>query len=112
MLAATYGQVEMQQPTVGSFARGSQVKIWDVKTGREVRSLASGDLPHEAEFSTDGRTIATIGSMGQISLWDAQSGTKRDLTSSPMAGLTNMGNIGNIKPGKMPTMPNMNFLRN
>ncbi len=104
MLAVTYGVMEMQHPTPGSFSRGSQVKIWDVKNGRELRSLNSGDIPLEAEFSADGRTVGTIGSMGQISLWDAQSGNKRELTSSPMAAIQNMGNI---KPGQMPSMPNM-----
>ena len=105
MLVASYSAVEMQKPTMGSYAQGSQVKLWEVKTGREARSLASGDLPVEAEFSSDGRTLGTIGAMGQISVWDAQSGTKRDLTSSPMAAMTNMGNI---KPGQRPTMPNIN----
>jgi WD40 repeat protein/uncharacterized caspase-like protein len=107
MLAVTYSALEMQQSTPGapgSFARGSQVKIWDVKSGREVRSIASGDIPSEAEFSADGRTIGVIGSMGQIALWDAQSGNMRELTSSPMAAMKNMGNI---KPGQMPNI-NMN----
>jgi WD40 repeat protein/uncharacterized caspase-like protein len=107
LLAVIYGPGDDAQKTVtpGSFSRGSQVKIWDVKNGREVRSLVSGDIPAEADFSADSRTIATVGSMGQISVWDAQSGTKRDLTSSPMNALTN---LGNIKPGQMPAMPNMN----
>ncbi|HZN05795.1 MAG TPA: caspase family protein [Pyrinomonadaceae bacterium] len=107
LIAASYNQIEIQQPTVGSIGRGSQVKIWDVKTGRELRSLAANEFPSDAEFSTDGRMIGTVGSMGQTSLWEVQSGNKRDLTSSPMAALTNMGNI---KPGQMPTMPNMNDL--
>ncbi len=106
LLAVIYGPSDDQQRSAspGSFARGSQVKIWDVKSGREVRSLVSNDIPSEADFSGDSRTIATIGSMGQISLWDAQSGTKRDLTSSPMNSISNMANI---KPGQIPSMPNM-----
>ncbi|HVF22687.1 MAG TPA: caspase family protein [Pyrinomonadaceae bacterium] len=112
MLAVVYGSVQtlgnQQQVTVTttSFARGSQVKLWDVKSGRELRSLAAGELPGEAEFSADGRVLATIGSMGQISLWDVQSGSKlRDLTSSPMSALTTAQPP--IKPGQMPTMPDM-----
>ncbi len=108
MLAVTYDAIEDQRqtPTAGvSLARGSQVKIWDLKSGRELRSLVSGDIPQEADFSADGRLIATIASMGQISLWDVQSGGKlRDLTSSPLGSLTN---LGAIKPGQMPSMPNM-----
>jgi hypothetical protein len=77
-----------------------------VKTGRELSALAAGELPSEVEFSPDGRVVGTIGTMGQISLWDVQSGSKlRDLTSNPMSKLMNMPT--SIKPGQMPTMPNM-----
>jgi len=106
MLAVVYGSVDQGQVATGptSYMRGSQVKIWDVKNGRELRSLAANELPSEADFSGDGRVVATIGTMGQISLWDVQSGNKlRDLTSSPMAAFT----PPQIKPGQMPTMPNM-----
>jgi WD40 repeat protein/uncharacterized caspase-like protein len=107
MLAVVHGASDGQQQapvTATSFARGSQVKIWDVKTGRELHSLASSDMPNEAGFSADGRVIATIGSMGQTSLWDVQSGSKlRDLTASPMKTFT----APVFKPGQMPTMPNM-----
>jgi len=107
VLAVVYGSVELHgqapaSPT--SYMRGSQVKIWDVKTGRELRSVAANELPNEADFSADGRVIATIGSMGQVSLWDAQSGARlHELKSSPMASFT----PPQIRPGQMPTMPNM-----
>jgi WD40 repeat protein/uncharacterized caspase-like protein len=110
MLAISYApNYNQQQQTVTvsptSFSRGSAVKLWDVKTGREVRSLASGDIPMDADFSADGRMVAVIGSMGQISLWDAQSGSKlRDLAASPLGAFTNPGNV---KPGQMPSMPNV-----
>lgn len=106
VLAVVYGSVEQGQAPTGptSYMRGSQVKIWDVKTGRELRSLAANELPSEADFSSDGRVVATIGAMGQIALWDVQSGSKlHDLKSSPMASFT----PPQIKPGQMPTMPNM-----
>ncbi|HEX5888193.1 MAG TPA: caspase family protein, partial [Pyrinomonadaceae bacterium] len=108
VLAVVYGAVEQQgQGPTGptSYLRGSQVKLWDVKNGRELRSMAADELPSEAEFSADGRVVATIGSMGQVALWDAQSGTRlHELRSSPMASFT----PPQIKPGQMPTMPNMN----
>src|SRR5262249_16923299 len=82
-----------------------QVKVWDVKTGRELHSLVSNEVPSHAEFTSDGRFIATAGSMGQISLWDTQSGSKlRDLTSSGMPSFTPPTVM---KPGQMPAMPNM-----
>ncbi|HSK64987.1 MAG TPA: WD40 repeat domain-containing protein, partial [Pyrinomonadaceae bacterium] len=106
LLAVVYGAVEARQTTVSptSYTRGSQVTIYEVKTGREIRALAANELPSEVAFSADGRVIATIGSMGQTSLWDAQSGSKlRDLTASPMGSFT----MPNSKPGQMPTMPDM-----
>lgn len=111
MLAVVYGTVETHggQVTVrpGSFMRGSQVKIWDVKTGRELHALTLNDIPAEADFSADGRVLATIGTMGQISLWDVPSGSKlRDLMISPIVGLTTTPVVPS-KPGQMPTMPNM-----
>ena len=106
MLAVVYGAAEGQQlGQGGSFTRGAQIKIWDLKSGRELRSLIPSEIPMQAEFSADGKSIAVIGGMGQLSLWDVQSGSKlRDLSSSPMA---NFKPPTTIKPGQMPTMPNM-----
>src|ERR1043165_3032592 len=105
MLAVLYGPNEDQQPSPTiSLTRGAQLKIWDVKTGRELRSITPTEVPMQAEFTGDGRSIAIVGSMGQISLWDVQSGSKlRDLTSSPMAAFKPPV----FKPGQMPTMANM-----
>src|SRR5215213_4553232 len=108
MVAVVYGAVEDQHPTQTSFTRGAQVKIWDLKTGRELRSITPSEIPMQAEFSADGRSIAVIGGMGQLSLWDVQSGSKlRDLSASTMPNFTPPTTI---KPGQMPTMPNMNDL--
>jgi WD40 repeat protein/uncharacterized caspase-like protein len=105
MLAVVYGPRVDQHPTSAtSFTGGSQVKIWDVKSGRELRSLTSSDLPVEIEFTTDGKQLATIGGTGQTSLWDVQSGSKlRDLTSSPMAKIT----APVFTPGQKPSIANM-----
>ena len=105
MLAAIYSPIQDPHPTSAtSFTRGSQVKIWDVKNGRELHSLAAGEIPLDAEFTPDGRLIGTIGT-SQISLWDVQTGSKlRDLTSSPLRTFTPPTGL---KPGQMPTMPNM-----
>jgi WD40 repeat protein/uncharacterized caspase-like protein len=104
MLAVIYGPKYDPHPkTAVAFTRGSQVKIWDVKTGRELRSFVSSDMPMHAEFTSDGHVLGIVGTMGQISLWDAQSGSKlRDLTSAPIVGA-----LPAFKPGQMPTMPNV-----
>ena len=128
MLVTTYGAVpdQQQQSTgIGQAAGGNenQAKIWDVKSGRELRSLMLGGSASEAGFSADGKTLATLG-QDQLSLWDIASGSKlRDLTSSPMAKLGALGNMSTMpnlgsmnpgsirgsmpKPGSMPSMPAM-----
>jgi WD40 repeat protein len=104
--------------TAGSYMTGSQVKVWDLKSGTELQTLASNQLPDDAVPADDGRTLALLGSMGEISLWDMQSGSKlRDLSTNPMSGIVNMsGGMPNMSggmpnprsKGSMPVMPNMN----
>ncbi len=127
MLVATYGPDEEQRKKPATFPQSAnndiQLRLWDVKSGRELRSLAVTTVPMDFGFSADGRTLATLGSLDQISLWDTASGSKvRDLTSSPLADLTsaigNLGAMGNRaqimknagkagRPASMPQMPSI-----
>ena len=104
-LAVIYGPRDDIRPTPNtSLSFGGLVKIWDIKTGGELRSFNANHFPMAVDFTADGRVLGTVGTTGQISLWDVQSGSKlRDLTSSPLGAF----NPANIKPGQMPTMPNM-----
>ena len=104
MLFTAYGPDPQQLQTPSTSSAGSienQLKIWDVKSGRELRSISLGlGGASEAGFSSDGRMLATLGSMGEISLWDTASGSRlRDLTSSPLANLGALGNPGSMTPG-------------
>ncbi|HVQ39366.1 MAG TPA: caspase family protein, partial [Pyrinomonadaceae bacterium] len=126
MILTSYGPdpVLMQNqtsPRAGGLE--TQLRIWDVKSGRELRSLTVGSSGVEGGFNADGRTLATFGSMGDISIWDSLSGNRvHELKSSPLGNLGSMmggtagtagtSGIGSImrgagKPGSMPTMPNM-----
>lgn len=117
MLVVTYNASEAQMTKArmpGQFAGlENQIKLWDVKSGRELRTITLGNIPSEVGFSADGRVLATLGSMGDISLWDTASGSKlRDLTSSPLANINQMmsgmgGASGSMKPGKPGSMPQM-----
>ena len=111
MLATSYSASpgEMQNLLSGNQASSNmnQIKIWDVKSGRELRSLPVANGASEVGFSADGRMLATLGGLGQISLWDTGSGSKlRDLTSSPMEKLGAMGN-----PGAMPDLSSLGNMR-
>ena len=99
------------------------VRLWDLKSGRELPAINLATQAGEAGFSTDGRVLATLGAMGDITLWDTGSGSKlRDLTSSPMAGLNQMmtgmrgmtpdqlKKMSRGKPGSMPQMPDLSAM--
>lgn len=106
MLLTTYGADPEQQQQPSNSSPGSnenQLRIWDVKSGRELRSITLGlGGASKAGFSSDGHTMATLGAMGQISLWDAESGSRiRDLTSSPLGNLGSLGNPGAMTPGSI-----------
>ena len=128
MLVTIYGpspdQIQRSAVSAPSSIGENRVVIWDLKTGRELRALAISSGANEVGFSGDGRMLATLGGMGQISLWDAASGGKlRDLTSSPLGNLGalgtpgslgNLGAMGNIKnmgklgaKGALAQMPSM-----
>lgn len=92
----------------------NQVKIWDTASGKEIHTLVPGNNGGEARFSADGRTLATLGSGGTITLWDTESGSRlRDLSGaaqpSPATMLGNLPAFGNpraMKKGQI-VMPNM-----
>ncbi len=109
----TYASLTDQTPTPGAVGAGSQIKVWDLRSGKEVHAIAQNEFPMDAIPSFDGRLVGTIGAMGQVSLWDNQTGTKlRDLTTSPMSKMVDYNKIitvprsGSGMP-QMPQMPNM-----
>lgn len=122
MLITSYFANEEQRQTsavaAGAGSNEKQVKIWDIKSGRELRSLVLANNPSEASFSADGRIVATVGSQGEVALWDTASGSRlRDLTASPLGSFGQIMSGGNAsinpgKPGKpskgsRPPLPNM-----
>ncbi len=123
LVAVTYNpsEAQMKQNAQSGQFRISQgaVKIWDVKSGRELHSINTATQASEVGFSNDGRALVTLGGTGDVTLWDTASGNKlRDLTSSPMASLTQkLSGMSGMTPdqikkmrqgkGGMPQMPDM-----
>ena len=92
----------------------SEVKIWDAIAGREIQTLRLSMPPVEADFSSDGKMLATVTSQGEITLWDTVSGSRlRSLTTSagqsfdPTALMKNLPTPGQMQRGQVPQMPNM-----
>ncbi len=123
LLAARYLEEQgTQNPqTIGGLP-SSQVKIWDVASGREVQTLTLATSPSEVSFTADGRALLTVGGQGEVVLWDIASGNRLrsfapTATATPattpglppgMGSLPNLGSLPNKgKPGSMPTFPNM-----
>jgi len=100
----------------------SQVKIWDVISGREVQTLTLATSPSEVGFTADSRALLTVGGQGEVVLWDIASGNRLRnyapaATATPattpglppgMRSLPNIRSLPNMgKGGSMPNMPNM-----
>ncbi|HSP62401.1 MAG TPA: caspase family protein [Pyrinomonadaceae bacterium] len=117
LLAVRYMEdQESQGPrTIGGLP-SSQVKIWDVTSGREVQTLTLATAPNEVGFTADGRELLTVTGQGEVVLWDIASGNRlRSFAATAPAAspgsfpnpgsLPNLGSLPKMKPGSMPTMP-------
>ena len=79
MLVVNYGAAEAQMSkgnNSGVMGKENLVRIWDVKSGRELHALNVGAGAVAADFNFDGRILATLGAMGETSLWETASGNK------------------------------------
>ncbi len=64
--------------TLVSCGQDGTARIWEVATGRLLRTIAvSAAEVDAAAFSSDGRTIVTAGDDGHVRLWDVASGSIR-----------------------------------
>ncbi len=50
------------------------LKLWDVVTGKLVRTFVTGDLVHAVAFSPDGYTVLSPGLNNSFELWDVTTG--------------------------------------
>jgi WD40 repeat protein/uncharacterized caspase-like protein len=124
LLAARYMEAQASQ---GSQPSGgipsSQVKIWDVISGREVQTLTLGMAPNEVGFSADGKSLITVAGQGDVVMWDVASGNRlrnfaapAAASSNPLGNMGSMPNLGTLpnmgKRGSIPNMPTMPSIPN
>ncbi|HEX8474601.1 MAG TPA: caspase family protein [Pyrinomonadaceae bacterium] len=65
-------------------ARDDTVRIWDVATGRVLRTLYGAQEP--VVFSPDGRWLSTGDLRGLLTLWDVATGERHEMSSIPYEG--------------------------
>ena len=61
--------------TVASGSDDGVIKLWNVKTGEEIRTLKGDDALKSVRFSPDGETLASSGAE-KITLWKVKTGEK------------------------------------
>lgn len=68
--------------------RGASVRVWDVETGQDVRSLSGlQEVIRRVVFSPDGKQLATAGSDKVVRVWSVETGKELTAMSSP-TGIT------------------------
>ncbi len=83
LLAATYGPSQEGRVRHTQSSRDeTQVKIWDVRSGRELQNLKLDYRAIDVGFSPDGRVLSVVDSIGHVSLWDSKTGGRvRELSN-------------------------------
>ncbi|MEN6624416.1 MAG: caspase family protein, partial [Smithella sp.] len=52
------------------------IKLWEVETGREIRTFVANDMIDFVAFSPDGKSLLSLESKGPATLWDVKTGKK------------------------------------
>ncbi|MDO9559944.1 MAG: WD40 repeat domain-containing protein, partial [Syntrophales bacterium] len=84
--------------TIASGAMSGSIKLWDVLSGREIRTLVGHTFSVSSlAFSPDNRLIASWGLDKTCRLWDVQSGRQLQKIDAPV-----IGDVGDVKTGFTP----------
>ncbi len=74
---------------LASGSSDKNIKIWEVQTGREIRTFVANDMVDSVVFSPDGKSLLSLESKGAAKLWDVKTGKEiRTLRQGGKALLT------------------------
>jgi tRNA A-37 threonylcarbamoyl transferase component Bud32 len=59
---------------IASVSHESELKVWDVESGRCVLDVSLLQKAHAVAFSPDGKRIVTADNVGKLKVWDARTG--------------------------------------
>ncbi|MDD1431956.1 P-loop NTPase fold protein [Dolichospermum sp. ST_sed6] len=63
--------------TLASSGDDNKIKLWEIETGREIRTLIGHDSNvNSVSFSPDGQTLASGGGDNKIKLWEVETGNQ------------------------------------
>jgi WD40 repeat protein len=62
--------------TLSSSSEDHTIKLWDVSTGTELRTLKGDSAVFSVAFSSDGKTLASGGWDHTVMVWDVSTGTE------------------------------------
>lgn len=68
----------------GDISTGGEVKLWDVESGRLLRTLPMPKMGASVAFSPDGQTLANGNWDGELKLWDVRTGKLKHTLSAPL----------------------------
>lgn len=74
-----------------NFETLSQVQLWDVELGREIRSIpAHVQWVSDLAFAPDGKSLATCGAETVIRLWDPSTGEEQYPSTAPRGAIRSL----------------------
>jgi len=60
---------------LASGSSDKNIKLWEVETGRELKTFAAGDMVKFLAFNAEGSVLLSLGTLiGHVKLWDVKSG--------------------------------------
>jgi WD40 repeat protein len=93
--------------TVASGSADNTIKLWDVKTGKELQTLEGhSDSVWSVAFSPDSQTVASGSDAKTIKLWDAKTGKELQTLEGHSGSVASVVGQSSYKPNPQVSIAN------